>query len=120
MLHQHPKSLNLIDLTSETCAVKQNTSQYWDGFHNYYWLDYTPIVNAKWKNSTILWTKTQVIGRKFLWGGLSMPSDCTTTKTRLKPLSFTPTVREGITSIFDRSYQPAASVAAEAVAFCGS
>ena len=34
-----PKQLNLIDLVSETCAEKQNTSQDWDDFPNYYWLN---------------------------------------------------------------------------------
>ena len=56
MLHEmhHQKSLNLIDVNFETCAVKQNTSQYRDGFPNYYWINDKPIINAKMKYSTIL------------------------------------------------------------------
>ena len=38
-----------------------------DGFPNYYWLNYRPLENHKQKYSAILWTKTQVIGRIFLW-----------------------------------------------------
>ena len=56
-------------------AGKHYISQHWGDFSNYYWLNYKPIVYSELKNSTILWTKTQVIGRYSFQGDLIIPSE---------------------------------------------
>ena len=56
-------------------AWKHYMSQHWVCFVNYCWLNYKPVVYSEQKNSTILWTRTQVICRYSSEGGLTILSE---------------------------------------------